>query len=332
MKLKEFYEMVIEKGMQEDQRPKKVVEGELKKAKQALKEAKGLEKEAFDMASLTNPYPDTSILTGSGKEEVKNVMVGIDIDVAEIILADRLRDKGMDIHLVVSHHPSGKALARLPKVMEIQPTLWEKYGLSQGIAESLMKPRIDEVSRGLSPANHTRAVDAARLLGIPFMCMHTAADNCVAHFLQKRFDKEKPKKLKNVLNSLKEIPEYKSATKLGAGPFILMAKEDAKLRKKYPDSYQEETPAGKIFVDMTGGTSGPDKVFSRLSQSGVGTLVGMHCKESSYKVAKSEFISYIIAGHIASDSLGMNLLFDTIEKKEKLNFIECSGFQRVKRK
>ncbi|MFH1837289.1 MAG: NGG1p interacting factor NIF3, partial [Candidatus Omnitrophota bacterium] len=115
-----------------------------------------------------------------------------------------------------------------------------------------------------------------------------------------------------------KIPEYRRAIKESAGPFILVGKE--------------KDNAGKIFVDMTGGTSGPDKMFSRLSQSGVKTIVGMHCKESSFKIAGSEFINYVIAGHISSDTLGMNILFDAIEKKGKLNFIECSGFKRIRRK
>ena len=244
-------------------------------------------------------------------------MVGIDIDVSELILADRLNEQGQDIDLVISHHPSGHAFAQMHKVMDLQPAIWEKYGLSKEIASGIMKERIDEVSRNIAPLNHSRTVDAARLLGIPFMCIHTAADNCVARFLQTIFDKEKPKNLKNVINLIKRMPEYKDAMKNGVGPFILIGKED--------------DLAGKIFVDMTGGTSGPDKMFSRLSQTGVKTVVGMHCKESARKTASSEFINYVVAGHMASDNLGLNLLFDAIEKKESLNFIECSGFKRFRR-
>jgi hypothetical protein len=58
----------------------------------------------------------------------------------------------------------------------------------------------------------------------------------------------------------------------------------------------------------------------------------MHCKETGFKRAKSEFMNFVIAGHMASDNLGMNILFDAIEKKGKLKFIECSGFKRVRRK
>jgi hypothetical protein len=318
MKLRTIYELVVKKGIQEDQRPKKVIEDGLKNARKEYRKAKGIDKQTFDKESLKNPYADTRILNGSGNEDVKTVMVGIDVGVPELLLADRLREKGVKIDLVISHHPSGRGLAQLDKVMDIQPSLWEKYGLSSEVAGGLMKDRMEEVSRGLSPINHTRAIDAAKLLGIPFMCTHTAADNCVAKYLQKLFDSKKPKKLKNVLSLLKNVPEYKEGMKVSAGPFILIG--------------EEKSDVGKIFVDMTGGTSGPDRLFGRLSQAGVKTVIGMHCKESAFKLAKGEFINYVIAGHISSDNLGMNILYDAIEKKEKLKFIECSGFRRVRRK
>ena len=317
MKLRDIYDIAVKKGLKEDQRPKKVIDALLKEARKKYRKAKGVDKATFDRENLKNPYADTRILYGSGKEEIKNVMVGIDIGPAELLLADRLREKGEKIDLVIAHHPSGRALAQLHKVMSIQPQIWQKYGLTKEVAEGLMKDRMEEVARGIAPSNLTRAVDAAKLLGIPFMCAHTAADNCVAAYLQKALDEKKPKKLKNVITILKGLPEYTEGMKAGAGPFILIGKEDS--------------DAGKIFVDMTGGTSGPDKMFARLSQSGVKTIVGMHCKESAYKIAKSEFINYVIAGHIASDNLGLNLVFDAVEKKGKLKFIECSGFKRVRR-
>ncbi len=318
MKLKTIYELAVKKGLREDQRPRRAIEDILKKARKDYRKSKGIDRAGFDRESFKNPYYDTRILNGSGEEDIKNILVGIDIHVSELLLADRLNEKGANIDLVISHHPSGRALAQLHRVMDVQPRIWEKYGLTREIAEGIMKDRIEQVFRGIAPGNHTRAVDAARLLGIPFMCIHTAADNCVASFLQKTFDTKKPKKLKNVLNILKAIPEYREATREGTGPFILIGEENA--------------AAGKVFVDMTGGTSGPDKMFARLSQSGIKTIIGMHCRESGYKEAKTEFINFVIAGHIASDTLGLNLLLDAVEKRGKLNFIECAGFKRIRRR
>jgi putative NIF3 family GTP cyclohydrolase 1 type 2 len=318
MKLERIYELAVEKGLKADLRSQKSIDDGKKKVKAEYKNLKGLDKKTFDKDKLKHPYSDTRILCGSGSEEIKNIMVGIDIGVAELLLADRLKEKGVDVDLVISHHPSGRALAQLHEVMAIQPGLWQKYGLTEEVSEGLMAERMKEVARGVAPGNKTIVQDAAELLGIPFMCTHTVADNCVTNYLQKILNAKKPKKLKNVLSILKDIPEYKDGMKKGAGPYLLIG--------------EDKDDAGKIFVDMTGGTSGPDKIFGRLAQAGVKTIIGMHCKESGYKVAKSEFINYVIAGHIASDNLGMNLLFDAIEKEGRLNFIECSGFRRVRRK
>ena len=317
--MKEIYEAMVENAIKMDPRSRKSINADLKKAHEDYSEAKGQDKRFFDKESLKHPYYDTRIINGSGDEDVSNVMVGIDIGVDELLLADRLMEKGMNIDLVISHHPSARALAQLDKVMGIQSDIWEeKFGFSHEVARGIMKDRKEEVARGLSPINHTRVLDAAKLLGIPLMCAHTVADNCVATYLQKSLDKKNPAKLSGVLSMLKTIPEYQDGMRYGGGPFILMGKDtDA---------------VGKIFVDMTGGTGGPSKLFARLHQSGVKTIIGMHCKEESYKVAKSEFMNYIIAGHIPSDNLGLNIMFDAVEKRGKLNFIECSGFRRYRRK
>ncbi len=318
MKLKTFYELTVKKGLKEDPRPKSAIEEGLKKTRQEYRKIKGIDKKFFDKERLKHPYDDTRILYGSGNEEIKTIMVGIDMGVPELLLADRLREKGTRVDLVISHHPAGRALAQLHNVMAIQPSIWEKFGFTKDIAQGLMKDRMQEVERHINPSNVTRAVDAAKLIKIPFMCIHTAADNCVANYLQKFFDRRKPKKLKNIIEMLKKIPEYRYSIGSGAGPFILIG--------------EEKNKAGKIFVDMTGGTSGPDRLWARMSQSGVNTIVGMHCKDSSFKTAKHDFINYVIAGHMASDTLGLNLLFDEIEKKGKLKIIECSGFKRFRRK
>ena len=83
---------------------------------------------------------------------------------------------------------------------------------------------------------------------------------------------------------------------------------------------------------MTGGTEGAEGVLGRLSESGVGTIVGMHMSEQHYSSAKQHHLNVVIAGHIESDNVGMNLLLDKVLKKfGKLNIIPCSGFTRVKR-
>ena len=180
-----------------------------------------------------------------------------------------------------------------------------------------MEGRAKEVERRLMPVNHSRAVDAAKLMEIPFICLHTPADNMVVTFLQKLFDEKKPDTLGELVDLLKDIPEYRNAAKNGAGPNILLG---SKTRK-----------AGRIFVDMTGGTEGSKDIFASLTSSGVNTIVAMHLSEEHRKEAEKNHLNVVIAGHIASDNLGVNLLLDEILKGSSINIMDCSGFRRNSR-
>ena len=72
------------------------------------------------------------------------------------------------IDLVIAHHPEGKGLAQLADVMHLQADVLSQYGVPINIAESLMKVRISEVSRGVNAINHQRTIDMAKILGVNF--------------------------------------------------------------------------------------------------------------------------------------------------------------------
>ncbi len=317
MKLKALYEFVVRHGIEVDPRGKEAVLKTLARAKKEHESLKGEEKGCFDTEKLSNPYNDTRILSGEPEKHIRTILAGIDMEVGEVLLADRLRDKGKKIDLIMAHHPEGKALAGFYEVMRMQSDILNRIGVPITVAENLLAERISEVERKVLPLNHTRAVDVAKLLNLAFICVHTPADNCVTSFLQKLLDKRRPELLGDIIKVLLEIPEYKLAQANNAGPKILIGDKNKR--------------TGKIFVEMTGGTEGSKDIFGRLSQAGVGTLVLMHLSEEHFKKAKEEHINVIIAGHIASDALGLNLLLDAVEKREKLETVACSGFQRIKR-
>ncbi|MGC8796724.1 NGG1p interacting factor NIF3 [Thermodesulfovibrio sp. 3462-1] len=317
MKLRDLYKKAIQTGIENDPRGKDEVLKELAKRKKDYEALPEKKKEFFDIESLENPYSDSRILFGTGEEEIKTIIAGIDMEVGEVVLAHSLRQSGNKVDLILSHHPEGGAYARLFAVMHMQADILGRFGVPINIAESLLETRIKEVERKLMPVNHTRAVDAARLLNIPFMCLHTPADNMVATYLQKLFDENKPYTLEDVLDLLLEIPEYKEAEKNCAGPRILIGSKERK--------------AGKIFVDMTGGTEGAKDIFQSMALSGINTVVAMHLSEEHRKEAEKNHINVVIAGHIASDTLGLNLLLDKITEGEDIKILECSGFKRFSR-
>ncbi|MGD8351919.1 MAG: NGG1p interacting factor NIF3, partial [Nitrospirota bacterium] len=61
------------------------------------------------------------------------------------------------------------------------------------------------------------------------------------------------------------------------------------------------------------------------------TIVGMHIGEDHRKEAEKHHVNVVIAGHISSDNLGVNLMLDELSRQEPLRVYECSGFKRVSR-
>lgn len=268
------------------------------------------------IASGIPRYADSALLYGDGSREIHSVLVGIDIDVQELLLADRLRASGR-VDCVLSHHPSGKAYAGLHTVMELQVELLARAGVERAAAKGFLEERKAEVERKISPQNHMRAVDAARLLDIPFCCVHTPADNCAAWFITRLCSAAKPEKLGDLLTALNAVDEYRQAAENCAGPRIVVG--------------DPLKPAGKIFVEMTGGSSGPKDAYGLLQSAGISTLVSMNIGEEHRRKIAGLGLNAIAAGHISSDTLGMNLVLDEITREEPLEILCCSGFRRVAR-
>jgi len=313
MNVTQIYDLAIKIGIEADFRSRKEIEALLKRRKEKYEKLSSEEKEDFDRESLTNPYSDTRILNLAKDHPVKKVLAGIDIDPQELLLTKHVGN----IDLVIAHHPEGGALADLASVMELQVDLLHQYGVPVHIAENLINERISEVSRGISPINHNKTVDAARLLGINFMCVHTPTDNLAARFLDKIIKRENPKFVGELMKILRSIPEYREAIKFGAGPRLF--------------SGSPERRTGKIgLTEITGGTEGSSQIYEVLSRAGIGTVVGMHMGEERKKEAEKHHINVVIAGHMSSDSIGMNHFLDELERKG-IEIVACSGLIRVSR-
>jgi putative NIF3 family GTP cyclohydrolase 1 type 2 len=313
MKISEIYNLAIKMGIEADLRGKDFVDKLLKAKKEKYEKLSQEEKEDFDSESLENPFLDSRILHVAEDKEIKKVMVGIDINSAEMLMAKEIG--GID--LVISHHPLGKALASLAGVMDLQADVLNRYGVPINVAEGLMKERISEVARGVNAANHQRTVDTAKILKFNLMCLHTVCDNLAAKFLKEKIEGKELFKLEDLIKLLKEIPEYKEAGKIGAGPKIFVG--------------SPENRCGKIaLTEITGGTEGSPKLYEKMAQAGIGTVVGMHVSEEHKKEAETANVNIVIAGHISSDSLGVNLFLDELEK-QGVEIAPCSGLIRVSR-
>ncbi len=316
MKLREIYDTAVRMGIEADPRGKAGVNEFLARTQKRQEALPAHLKEFADREELTNPFNDTRIYVGDPDAEVTTLLGGIDMNTGEVLLADRLREKGVPIDAVYTHHPESWGLTRLDGVMEVQADIWASLGVPIQAGEKLIAERMDEVRRRLMPINYDQAIDAARLLGVPFFSAHTPTDNLVVHYLDKWFAKKKPSTIDDVQKALLEIPEYRIAAQKGAGPYVGKSSPGAR--------------AGKVWIDMTGGTEGPKKAIAKLADSGVGTIVGMHMSQDLRDEADEHSIHVVIAGHMSSDSLGINLFLDELERNG-VRTIATSGLIRVHR-
>ncbi|MFA7254436.1 MAG: NGG1p interacting factor NIF3 [Patescibacteria group bacterium] len=317
MKIKEIFEQAIQTGIDNDPRGRSKVEKLLKRRNEDFEELSEKKKKDFDLEKLGNPYSDSGIHYGNPDKEVKRVLAGIDIGTGEVLLAKELERQGMKIDLIIAHHPEGKALTNLHEVMDIQTDVLERAGIPASIAEKVLEDRLRQVSQSVAPINHYQAIDAAKLLDIPIINIHTPADNSVWKYVDEYLEKEKPETIGEIIEKLKEIPEFAEGAKKNAGPVIF--------------SGSEKSRAGKIVVSgMTGGTSGSEKIYERMSHYGIGTEIAMHVRKEELEEAAKHYLNIVVAGHIASDSLGLNLILDEIEKAG-VEIISCSGFIRHSR-
>ncbi|HMR01279.1 MAG TPA: NGG1p interacting factor NIF3 [Candidatus Gracilibacteria bacterium] len=317
MTLQQSYDTFLKMAIERGPRAKKDIQDDLKRLKKEFDGMDKEKKEYFDEESLVNPFLDSRIEVGDPKTKMKRVMVGIDISVGEVLLAAELGRQGKKIDAILAHHPEGRSLIDLTQVMTTQIEQAVDDGVPVNVIEKQIGGRINDLNRALHPTNHYQVPRAAELLGIPMACYHTFADNQVYWFMKNYISGKKPKYVSDIMEALMALPEYQMAKKKGNGPMMFTG--------------GEKNRCGKIsFSGFTGGTSGSKDTIENMAAAGVGTIMAMHMPEDHRKLAEKHHMNVVICGHMASDSLGMNLLMDELTKKN-VEIVEVGGFYRVDR-
>lgn len=318
MKLKTLFQRAVEIGIEADPRGKKRIDHLLKKQKEKQKKLDGREREMLDEERTWNPFPDSRILWDNDKD-VTHLMVGIDIEVPELLLADRLREKGQKIDAVLIHHPEGRALTDLDKQLPMQADILAGYGVPINQAEGEIGPRMEKIRRSIHSGNSLRVERTAELLNIPAVVCHTITDNLVWRFMEKEICRHEFEDLGEILNAIMEIEEYRHYARGGNPPLIVCGSSSNR-------------PGRIVASEFTGGTNGPEEFLAQQARAGVGTILSMHATEKTIEEARKHKVQIIQCNHMAADTLGMNLLLDKLCKEEKkLTTLDVSGFIRVRR-
>jgi putative NIF3 family GTP cyclohydrolase 1 type 2 len=243
---------------------------------------------ALKLAGLEEMPNDCGIIV-EGKD-IKKVLIGVDMDTAELMLAKQL---GYDC--VISHHPRNTH-PDMVDVLDDHIIKLEKLGVPRNKSQKLLADRKKELGYNQHVSNSRRSESAAKLLGMPYMCIHTPTDiigeAIVQKFLDEKFGNKPETTVQDIVDALEEIGEYKNSARK---PVI---------RVGVKESY-----AGKIYVLMSGLTGPGPKILKEYFEAGVGTLIKMHIPEKDAKELKDQDIgNVVVAGHMSSDSLGINKL------------------------
>lgn len=246
------------------------------------------------------------------REGIRKILVGVDLEAPEVLVA-----KELGCEAVVSHHPhAGTAVVDFHKVMVRQIDRMVHFGVPINKAQKLLRRRMAQVDLGHHSANHDRASSAARLLGLGYMNIHMPADLITERFVQdyldQRFQEAPRKTLGDVVAALNALPEYAASI---VKPVIRVG--------------GEQDYAGRIAVLMAGGTGGGAEVFKAYFDAGVGTIVCMHVPEDVKKAVEEQGIgNVIVAGHMPSDSIGINRLI-AAWRHAGLEVVPCCGVVTV---
>jgi len=263
----------------------------------------------LDLVGLEEMPEDSGIVFDNGKE-VKRVLAGIDMDNTMLMIAKQL---GFDC--VAQHHPAGIINAHVGDLFgrDHMKKLME-CGVPINEAQRLAYANTTKRSQNMHSKNRTQMQDVAKLLDISDVAFHTPADILAERYTQKRMDalmERNPRcTVQDVIDELLTIREYKEALE-GQQPEVWVGSKDSF--------------AGRIYVEMYGVGAPTLDEYIACSNAGVGTFVVMHATPEVVEgMKKHNKSNIIVAGHMASDSLGFNQILDAWEAKG-IEVVRISG-------
>jgi len=319
--LQSIFDTAIKMWIENDPRGEKEVKQYLQSLQKDFENLSKHEQEYYDREHLNHPYHDSTIYYGDESTKIKKIAIWIDVEWPEFLLIHEL-NKTLEtpIDAIIGHHPEWKALLGIAKLQKwVAPFVWHNTWVPINIAEKIEFSRVTEVEQRFSPMNHNRALPFARMLDIPYVWIHTPADNCVHTFLERLISENKDKlnNLQDIIDILMQEPEMQIAKKNGSWPAIWNGDKNSR--------------CGKIVVTgITGWTESSKNIYEEYKNAGVGTILEMHMSADHLAEAKKHNLNVIMTDHMASDSLWMNLIFDEVEKMW-VEIIDFSWFTRCSR-
>ncbi len=232
---------------------------------------------------------------------VKRALFGIDADVGDLLLAKQL---GYDI--LINHHPTGGgSQVNLPRVLRKHGILLERAGVPRAAAERAVDALLDEHESAAHARNYEKLPSEARLLGVPLMAIHNPCDEIGRRLMDETLRAGLPRdpRVRDAIRVLNKLPEFKKA-----------------LTKIVVRMGSEQNPLGKWLVIHGAGTNGGHPVAKAAFDHGIDTVFYIHIDAGHLRRLREEYgregpKNLVVTGHIASDSIGINVLVRELRKR-----------------
>ncbi len=317
MTVRELYEFAIDRGMDLDPRGREELERQMRDVRA---EYEGLDEGArrrFDAERLTNPFGDTRIACGDDGATVERLICGINIDGAEVLLADRLRDHGRPVDLVLAHHASaiGGGIGSRLETIWPQVRMLTDFGVPAHLAHKLVRPS----SEGDQRSYNLKITQVSEALGMPLMTIHSPADAYLFQEGRRVLEEDRPETVGDLVDICDAWPEVSWLIERGKGTEVAVG--------------DQRDPLGRVYHAFYGGWNPTPQVFEALCDAGCGTLWVLATSEELNRVARERNVSVVVVPHYPADNLGLNMLLDdAMDRFGDFDVVDTSDFHRHDRR
>ena len=247
---------------------------------------------ALKMSGLKSVPEDSGIwVPGKG---IGKILFAVDGGTAEVAVASQL---GYDA--LVAHHPVGPARLTFHKVVARQTGFMLEKGVPRAVARAATEELMRRIEVRSHPVNYLQEVDVARRLSLPLMNIHLPIDQITRESLLSAIQSSGAKTVDDLVKSLSKIPEF--------------AKARTKIQVRLGDPGNR---LGKWVLVFAAGTNGGHPVAKAYFDAGVDTVIYLHIDyDELVRLRKEQRGNLIVLGHMAGDSIGINLFLKELAKR-----------------
>ena len=273
---------------------------------------------ALNLVDMTEIPYDSGIHNPG--ENIRKIIFTMDANVGLLHMAKQI---GFDA--MVCHHPCGVLLHQGEEYRK-HIDLLVLHGVPRQTAVAAVGESIDRIVRDIenkrfrmlyyeSPNETILEVDAAKLIGLPFMNIHNLFDEMGRRILQAKLDsaheQAKDWALDDVIELVKDFPEARYAiAEYGISPKIFLG--------------NPEEPAGRV-VFVHGALSSPHpEIIQCYWDNGFDTVIVLHSESENLERLRTKGTGkLILTGHFLGDSLGMTPFISALRKRGIA--VTCTG-------